>query len=107
MKSNITHYRDHIGVSQQKFYKATLFRSDFLMIGLNCLEPGQVQSVHDHADQDKFYLVLEGTGVFTVDDVEQETGPGQIVWTPAGVPHGVRNAGEERLVLLVGMAAPP
>ena len=107
MESNITHYRDHIGVSQQKFYKATLFRSDFLMIGLNCLEPGQVQPVHDHADQDKFYLVLEGIGVFTVADVEQDAGPGQIVWTPAGVPHGVRNAGEERLVLLVGMAPPP
>ena len=77
------------------------------MIGLNCLEPGQVQSVHDHADQDKFYLVLEGTGVLTVDDVDQEAGPGHIVWTPASIPHGVRNAGEERLVLLVGMAPPP
>lgn len=107
MESNITYYRNHIGANQQKFYKATLFRGDFLMVGLNSLEPGQVQPVHDHADQDKFYLVLEGIGVFTVDDVEQEAGPGQIVWTPAGVPHGVRNAGEELLVLLVGMAPPP
>ena len=107
MESNITHYHDHVGASQQKFYKATLFRGDFLMIGLNCLEPGQVQPVHDHADQDKFYLVLEGTGVFTADDVEQEAGPGRIVWSPAGAPHGVRNVGEERLVLLVGMAPPP
>ena len=107
MSSYLTDYRQHVGAKPDKFYKATLFRGDFLMIGLNCLEPGQVQSVHDHADQDKFYLVLEGIGVFTVDDVEQEAGPGQIVWTPAGVPHGVRNAGEERLVLLVGMAPPP
>ena len=107
MESNITHYRDHVGASPHKFYKTTLFRGDFLMIGLNCLEPGQVQPVHDHADQDKFYLVLEGTGVFTVDDVEQEASPGHIVWTPAGVSHGVRNVGQERLVLLVGMAPPP
>ena len=77
------------------------------MIGLNCLEPGQEQTVHDHADQDKFYLVLEGIGVFTVDDVEQEAGLGHFVWTPASVPLGVRNAGEERLVLLVVMAPPP
>ena len=49
MESNITHYRDHIGASPQKFYKTTLFRGDFLMLGLNCLEPGQVQPIHDHA----------------------------------------------------------
>lgn len=36
MESNITHYRDHIGARPQKFYKTTLFRGDFLMLGLNC-----------------------------------------------------------------------
>ena len=107
MSPYLTDYRQHVGAKADKYSKTTLFRGDFLMIGLNCLEPGQVQSVHDHADQDKFYLVLEGTGVFTVDDVEQEASPGYIVWTPAGVPHGVRNVGEERLVVLVGMAPPP
>ena len=107
MESNITHYRDHVGASQQKFYKATLFRGDFLMIGLNCLEPGQVQSIHDHADQDKFYAVLEGVGVFTVGDDIQAAGPGNVVWAPAGLHHGVRNEGTERLVLLMGIAPPP
>jgi mannose-6-phosphate isomerase-like protein (cupin superfamily) len=107
MQSHITHYREHVGSNPTKFYKSTLFQGDFLMLGLNCLEPGQAQAVHDHADQDKFYLVLEGSGIFAVDHVEHEATLGHVVWAPAGAPHGVRNAGAERLVLLVGMAPPP
>jgi quercetin dioxygenase-like cupin family protein len=107
MSTSIASYRDHVGASPTKFYKTTLFSGQFLMIGLNCLEPGQVQPVHDHADQDKVYVVLEGAGEFTIGAVEQAAGPGYVVWAPAGVPHGVRNAGQERLVVLVGMAPPP
>jgi quercetin dioxygenase-like cupin family protein len=107
MVNPFVYYGDHVGVRPDKFYKNTLFSGDFLMVGLNCLEPGQVQPVHDHADQDKVYVVLEGAGVFTVGADEQEAGPGHVVWAPAGVPHGVRNAGQERLVVLVGMAPPP
>ncbi len=106
MSPYLTDYRQHVGVKPDKFYKTTLFRGDFLMLGLNCLEPGQVQPVHDHADQDKFYAVLEGMGVFTVGDDEQAAGPGVVVWAPAGLPHGVRNEGTERLVLLMGIAPP-
>ena len=107
MHQLVTHYGERVGASPTRFYKTTLFSGDFLMIGLNCLEPGQVQPVHDHADQDKFYAVMEGVGVFTVGDVEQEAGPGAVVWAPAGLPHGVRNDGAERLVLLMGIAPPP
>ena len=59
-------YAEHAGADAGRFFKATLFRSGRLLLGLNCLEPGQAQAVHDHADQDKFYLVLEGEGAFTV-----------------------------------------
>lgn len=107
MPTSLTDYRAHVGASPAKFYKTTLFSGDFMMIGLNCLEPGQVQPVHDHADQDKVYVVMEGAGVFTVGADEQEAGPGHVVWAPAGVPHGVRNDGQERLTVLVGMAPPP
>lgn len=107
MSSYLTDYRQHTGAKPDKFYKTTLFRGDHLMLGLNCLEPGQVQAVHDHGDQDKFYAVLEGAGLFTVGDEEHLAGPGVVVWAPAGLPHGVRNAGAERLVLLMGIAPPP
>ena len=100
-------YRAHVGARPDKFYKATLFQSERLLLGLNCLEPGQTQSVHTHDDQDKFYFVLEGEGEFVVGEERQRAGAGITVWAPAGVDHGVTNRGNVRLVLLVGIAPAP
>lgn len=107
MTDNIIHYADHVGVREGKFYKKTLFQGNFLMLGMNCLEPGQVQHVHDHTDQDKFYYVIEGSGHFTVGEAVTEVGPGHVVWAQAGIPHGVENKGNTRLVILMGIAPPP
>ena len=100
-------YRDHLGALPDKQFKSTLFRSAHLMLGLNCLSPGQEQHLHDHAGQDKFYFVVEGEGRFVVGAETRTAGPGHAVWAPAGVPHGVRNDSGERLVLLVGIAPFP
>ncbi len=102
-----TDYRDHVGANPAKFFKSTMFQSERLLLGLNCLEPGQEQHVHTHAGQDKFYFVIEGTGTFTVGDEVRVAGVGWTVWAPADVPHGVTNTGEDRLVLLVGIAPAP
>ncbi len=107
MSNNIIHYAEHTGLKPEKFYKTTLFREENLLLGLNCLEPGQVQPVHDHADQDKFYYVIDGQGTFTVGEEIATVGPGHVVWAKAGVPHGVENKGAERLTLLVGIAPAP
>lgn len=107
MPDNIVHYSDHVGVIAEKFYKTTLFQAEKLMIGLNCLEPGQVQPVHDHADQDKFYYVIEGTGHFTVGAEVTEVGPGNVIWAQAGIAHGVENRSDERLTILMGIAPSP
>ena len=105
--SNITHYSDHVGANPSKVFKSTLFRSERLMLGLNCLSPGQEQHPHVHGGQDKFYFVVEGEGRFVVGDETRTAGPGHAVWAPAGVAHGVRNDTSERLVLLVGIAPFP
>jgi mannose-6-phosphate isomerase-like protein (cupin superfamily) len=99
-----TDYRTKTGAAPEKFFKSTLAESRNLLLGLNCLEPGQTQSVHAHEGQDKFYFVVEGAGDFTVGDEQQRCGPGFTVLAPAGIDHGVSNAGAQRLVLLVGIA---
>lgn len=104
MTSNFRDYRDHVGANADKPFKSTLFQSARLMLGLNCLAPGQEQRLHEHADQDKFYYVVEGTGRFVVGDEVRSAGEGMVVWAPAGVAHGVRNDGAARLVVLVGIA---
>lgn len=103
----ITRVADHAGAHPDKFYKTTLFRGDALMLGLNCLEPGQTQSPHVHDDQDKFYYVVSGRGRFRLGDEWATADPGEVVWAPAGLLHGVINEGDERLTLLVGIAPAP
>ena len=105
--SNFTDYRDHIGSREGKHYKATLFQGQQLMVGLNCLEPGQSQPVHDHADADKVYIVMEGNGWFTVGSETRSAGPGEVIFAPKGEPHGVENRASERLVMVVNIAPPP
>ena len=100
-------YRDYVGALPHKQFKSTIFRSDRMMLGLNCLSPGQEQPLHDHAGQDKFYFVVEGEGRFTIGSETRVAGQGQAVWAPAGTSHGVRNDSSTRLVVLVGIAPFP
>jgi mannose-6-phosphate isomerase-like protein (cupin superfamily) len=100
-------WRDHVGTAAEKFYKSTLWKGEHLMVGLNCLEPNQTQSVHAHQDADKFYFVLEGEGKFTVGNEERNATAGALVVAPAGVAHGVTNTSGERLLLLVAIAPGP
>ena len=102
--SNFARYQDHVGAHPDKQFKSTLFRSERLMLGLNCLQPGQEQHAHVHDNQDKFYFVVEGVGEFTVGGEKHPAGAGMVVWAPAGVTHGVLNKADGRLVLLVGIA---
>jgi quercetin dioxygenase-like cupin family protein len=89
-----------------KASKADLWASDHLLLGLNCFEPGQAQKVHAHAGADKFYYVVSGRARLTVGEETREAAAGEVVWAPAGVPHGVDQA-LERTVLLVGIAPAP
>ncbi len=107
MQNYFFNYQVAVGFNLEKFFKTTLVQSERLMLGLNCLEPGQVQKVHDHADQDKFYFVLEGEGLFAVGEEEQTASSGILVWALAGVPHGVTNQSSQRLVILMGIAPAP
>ena|SRR5438105_11011182 len=102
--SKLIDWREHTGAAREKFYKKTLWQGEHIMLGLNCLEPSQTQSVHAHDGADKIYFVLEGRGRFTVGDQEQEAGKDMLIIAPAGTPHGVTNTGNERLSLLVAIA---
>jgi len=105
--NHFLNWKEHAGSQAEKFYKTTLARGEQMMVGLNCLDPGQRQETHAHAGSDKFYFVLEGSGTFTVGEEEKESAEGSVVFAPAGVPHGVANNSPARLSLLVAIAPPP
>lgn len=98
---------EHAVFQPDKMGKATIFESPRILVGLNAFEPGQEHKLHAHAGMDKVYQVLTGQGVFLLADREIPMEPGVMLVAPEGVPHGVRNTGEERLVLLAILAPGP
>ena len=103
----VTRLSEHIRSRDEKYYKSTLFQSEKLLLGINCLEPGQIQKPHEHGDQDKFYYIVNGSGLFWLGEERIKAEAGEIVWAPAGLSHGVENDGPDRLVLMVGIAPAP
>ncbi|HMD88498.1 MAG TPA: cupin domain-containing protein [Anaerolineaceae bacterium] len=97
-------YKSYICFQPTNYFKTTLFENEHILLGLNCLEPGQITDKHAHEVQLRFYMVLEGTGHIRVGDMETEAGPGTIIWIPAGHTHTVVNTGSNNLIMLVGMA---
>jgi quercetin dioxygenase-like cupin family protein len=93
--------------SNEKMQKVPLFNSDKCFCDLYCLLPGQDQRVHTHAESDKIYLVLKGSGKFHIGGEEKELAEGNAVIARPGAPHGVRNDSGEDLVLLVFMTPRP
>jgi len=113
----------------EKLVKSSLFATAHLYLDVYGLLPGQAQKVHSHAASDKVYLVLDGRARVTLEVggpvglrpspvgaeaaepsplfEEQELGPGETVLCPAGVAHGVANAGAEPCALLVVTTPPP
>jgi mannose-6-phosphate isomerase-like protein (cupin superfamily) len=87
--------------------KTTLFSSTHLLVGLNAFEPGQEHALHAHADQDKAYVVAEGTGLFLIEGRALPMSTGDLLVAPAGVPHGVRNPGPARLLVIAILAPSP
>ena len=98
---------DHASFHPEKMGKSTLFRSERLLVGLNSFEPGQEHRLHTHAGMDKVYHVLQGSGSFLLEDGERPFEAGMMLVAPDGVPHGIRNTGEGRLVVLAVLAPAP
>lgn len=106
MSRYLVRLADHAMFSPDKGTKTDLARGAQLFLGLNCFEPGQSQPMHSHSGADKFYLIVSGKASMAVGNDRFEAGPGDLIWAPADVPHGVELA-RDRTVMLVGMAPPP
>ena len=108
--SNTLHVQDGAALrrfADEKMQKVNLFETERMFCDLYCLQPGQAQKVHAHADADKVYFVLEGAATVIIGEDESTAHPQQAVLAPAGVPHGVRNDSAANVVCLVFMAPHP
>jgi mannose-6-phosphate isomerase-like protein (cupin superfamily) len=87
--------------------KSTIFRSGRMMVGLNAFEPGQEHARHAHEGMDKVYHVIEGEGLFLLEDGDVPLQAGVLLVAPERVPHGIRNTGRGRLLVLAILAPAP
>ena len=99
--------RDHAVYNSEKMGKATLFQSEHVLVGLNAFEIGQEHALHAHPDMDKIYYVVSGRGLFLLKGRELDMQGGEMLVAPQGVPHGIRNNGDERLLVLAVLAPAP
>jgi quercetin dioxygenase-like cupin family protein len=93
--------------NQSRMGKVPLASGQYLYAGLNCFLPGQEHKAHVHPDQDKLYVVLDGAGVATVGGHVEAVSEGDVIFAPAGVPHGMRNDSPAPLTVLTVFAPPP
>jgi mannose-6-phosphate isomerase-like protein (cupin superfamily) len=103
----ITHLNEHIRIDPSRWYKGTLFQSEHMLVGIDCLAVGQQQAPHLHRGHDKMYYVQSGTGRFTIGTDTQECSAGAVIVAPADQLHAVVNTGAEPLILLIVMAPEP
>ena len=99
--------RDHAVYSPDRMGKSTIFSSKHMMVGLNAFEPGQEHALHAHEGMDKVYHVIEGEGLFLLETGDVPLEAGVLLVAPEGVPHGIRNTGRGRLLVLAILAPAP
>ena len=99
--------RDHVKLQPEKMAKIALATTPRAQLDVYCLAPGQSQKAHVHDDQDKICYVVEGRGRFSVDGADETLEPGEAVVARAGASHGITNAGDTPLVVLVVVTPPP
>jgi quercetin dioxygenase-like cupin family protein len=97
----------HAEFSPAGMGKSTLFATSRVLVGVNAFEPGQAHALHAHAGMDKVYHVVEGEGQFLLEGGAQAMRAGDLLVAPADVPHGVRNTGPGRLIVLAILAPGP
>ena len=83
---------------------AGVTRSEALTLGVARLRPGAALHAHRHA-QHEAYLVLDGTGVVTIDGEPRRVGPGTAVFIQGNAVHSVESTGEEDLRVAYVLAA--
>ena len=103
----IIHPGEHAQWRPDAMGKSTIYQSANVLVGINAFEPGQSHALHAHTGMDKVYLVLEGEGLFLLADRTLAMSAGDVLVAPDGVPHGVENNSQARLLVMAVLAPGP
>jgi mannose-6-phosphate isomerase-like protein (cupin superfamily) len=76
-------------------------RSAFRFIDLTEIPPGCSVGVHTHADDEEVYVIISGRGWMMLDGETFEVGSGDVIRNIPRGTHGLANAGNEPLTMVV------
>jgi quercetin dioxygenase-like cupin family protein len=79
--------------------------SDNLALGTQQVPVGAGIPIHRHFRMDEAFYVLEGSGIFTLNDAQHPFGKGGTIFIPKNAWHGFANPDHE--LLLLWIMAPP
>jgi mannose-6-phosphate isomerase-like protein (cupin superfamily) len=65
------------------------------------LPPGAAVTPHHHNQLEEIYYLVEGRGVMTVGDQQQEVAAGDAIYVPRHCRHTLKNTGDTPIRLLV------
>jgi len=74
-----------------------VFSGDNVMMVMNEIQPDpkiKTSPLHSHPHEQLCYM-LEGTGIFWMEDEEFEVRPGDVIHIPSNVPHGMVVTGDK------------
>jgi quercetin dioxygenase-like cupin family protein len=95
---HLVHFRDH-GQIFIKIGSAT--GSDNLALGTQQVTVGAGIPIHRHLQMDEAFYVLEGSGVFILNDVRHSFEKGGTIFIPKNFWHGFENPDQELLLLWI------
>jgi mannose-6-phosphate isomerase-like protein (cupin superfamily) len=77
-----------------------------LVFRKRALKPGSAIGYHLQSE-DEIYYILSGRGSMTIDGKSFDVGPGDAILTRHGSSHGLKQVGNEDLVLMINYEQPP
>ncbi len=98
MKTQIIDVHKLKKFSDEKRHQETVWTDEHSKINLLCMKPGQEIVTHTHHGN-HIWIVMEGKGEFRSGKDSQVIDTGKIVVVPALVDHGIKNTGNENLVI--------
>ena len=75
-----------------------------ISIQITDVEPGEMQFLHSHEEEQCYYIV-GGVGSMIIDDESKSVKEGEAIFVPSGSTHGIKNIGDDTLTYLTANKA--
>jgi len=73
------------------FVSKELTKTDAMLAGIMRYKKGAASPLHQHANCEHFYFIMEGRAAVETTEGEREVAPGDMVFIPADEPHRLRS----------------